>query len=77
MTNDLSAALRHSEEQALCYAVTVCNSRSVAQCRRYRDLMVKRQGKHEGFMSRGIIAKAERLLAAAEHVAALERMARL
>lgn len=77
MKPDLSAALRHSEEQALCYAVTVCNSRSVAQCHRYRDLMVKRHGKHEGFMSLGIIAKAERLLVAAEQVAELERMARL
>lgn len=77
MTPELAAAFRHSEEQALCYAVTVCNSRSVAQCRRYRDLMIKRHGKHEGFMSLGIIAKAHRLLAAAEQIAELERMAGL
>jgi hypothetical protein len=77
MTQELQDALRYTQEQSLCYAVTVCHSHNVAQCRRYRDLMIQRHGKHEGFMSRGIILKAERLLADAEQIAELERVAGL
>jgi hypothetical protein len=76
MTADLADALRATEEQALIYGVTCCNVRDIPTLRRYCALCERDHGKASGFVARAIIAKARRLLADAEQVAELERMAR-
>lgn len=73
----LSDAIRATEEQALIFAVTVCHSRDIPTLRAYLALCERDHGKASGAVAQAILAKARRLLADAEQVAELERMAGL
>lgn len=70
----LSDAIRATEEQALIYSVTVCHSRDIPTLRAY---LARDHGNASGTVAQVILAKARRLLADAEQVAELERLAGL
>lgn len=72
MTTEFQNALRAVENQALTHAVIVCHERRPKYLRRYLALCARDFGADSS-----ATAKARRLLADAEQVAELERMAGL
>lgn len=71
-TAELASAIARIEEQALRHAVVVGNHRDLLSLRRYHVLCLRDFGPDSG-----VSAKSLRLLADAEQVAELERMATL
>ena len=69
---ELHRQIRAVENQSLIHAVIVCHDRNPKHLRRYLALCEREHGADSG-----ITAKARRLLADAEQVAELERMAGL
>lgn len=69
---ELASAIARVEEQALRHAVMVCHDRSLSSLRRYHALCLRDFGTDSSATQ-----KARRLLADAEQVAELERMAAL
>lgn len=74
---DLASALRAVERQALIFSVAVCNDRDLPSLRRYLALCEREHGDKQNTYSVAVMVKARRLLADAEQVAELERMAGL
>lgn len=74
---ELAICLRAVEEQSVRFAVAVCHKRDLPTLRRYYALMERDHGGKESAYSVAAMVKASRLLAEAEQVAELERMAGL
>lgn len=74
---ELSSALRAVDEQALIHAVIFRHDRDIPRLRRYLAMILREHDGKPNEYSVQAVVKAQRLLADAEQVAELERMAGL